>query len=374
MKINIIKDVLKEGVFFTNKIVQKTISLPILQTTLLEAKKNLLILKNTNLETAIEWEGLANVEKEGKICVNTKTLSQIVNHFPSKKISLSVENNNLVVEGEKTKVKIPGVDPQEFPIIPEISRENQIILPKKELFYSLSSLVKIPTLSSARPEISGILFSFQKGELKLVATDSFRLSERTILNNFNVENLKLILPQTAVKELISILEKSEKEVKLYQTPSQVWFEFNLPEILESKVIYTSRLIEGEYPKYENVIPKKFSLRVFTEKEELIENLKAASIFSGRNNEIKFKISSTKNTFLILSSSPESGEYSGEIKTRMEGKADLEICFNYRFLFDGILEIEEPEIELSFTNEEGAAMIKPLEKQDYIYILMPIKNV
>jgi DNA polymerase-3 subunit beta len=375
MKLTILKDILKEGIFFANKITQKTISLPILQTTLFEAKKNFLFIKNTNLETAIFWQGLANVEKEGKICVNTKTFSQLISSLPTKKIEIIQENNNLLLKGEKINLKIPGIDSQEFPLIPEIkTKENPIILEKEPFLSALSSLAKIPVFSSARPEISGVFLSVNKKETKLVATDSFRLSERKIEGNFDKDNVKLILPLSSTKELVSILEKSEKELKIYFDQNQFWIEFNLPEFVESKVVYTSRLIEGEYPKYEEVIPKKFSLKVILSKEETLENLKSANIFSGRNNEVKLKILPKEKSVLVFSRSPEQGEYEGRLEAEIEGRSDLEIYFNCRFLIDGILEIREPKFEFNFTSEEGAAVIKGVETKDYLYVIMPIKNV
>jgi DNA polymerase III subunit beta len=375
MKLTILKDILKEGIFFANKITQKTISLPILQTTLFEAKKNFLFIKNTNLETAIFWQGLANVEKEGKICVNTKTFSQLISSLPTKKIEIIQENNNLLLKGEKINLKIPGIDSQEFPLIPEIkTKENPIILEKEPFLSALSSLAKIPVFSSARPEISGVFLSVNKKETKLVATDSFRLSERKIEGNFDKDNVKLILPLSSTKELVSILEKSEKELKIYFDQNQFWIEFNLPEFVESKVVYTSRLIEGEYPKYEEVIPKKFSLKVILSKEETLENLKSANIFSGRNNEVKLKILPKEKSVLVFSRSPEQGEYEGRLEAEIEGRSDLEIYFNCQFLIDGILEIREPKFEFNFTSEEGAAVIKGVETKDYLYVIMPIKNV
>jgi DNA polymerase-3 subunit beta len=334
-----------------------------------------LIIKNTNLETAIFWQGLANVEKEGKICVNTKTFSQLISFLPTKKIEIIQENNNLLLKGEKINLKIPGVDSQEFPLIPEIkNKENPIILEKEPFLSALSSLAKIPVFSSARPEISGVFLSIDKKETKLVATDSFRLSERKIEGNFDKDNVKMILPLSSTKELVSILEKSEKELKIYFDQNQFWIEFNLPEFVESKVVYTSRLIEGEYPKYEEVIPKKFSLKVILSKEETLENLKSANIFSGRNNEVKLKILPKEKSVLVFSRSPEQGEYEGRLEAEIEGRSDLEIYFNCRFLIDGILEIKEPKFEFNFTSEEGAAVIKGVETKDYLYVIMPIKNV
>ncbi len=374
MKLTILKDVMKKGIEVVEKITQKNLTLPILQTTIFQTEKNFLTLSSTNLETGVIWWGLARIEKEGKICLPTKVLSQLISFVPQKSISLFKENLSLWVECENYKTEIIGLDAEEFPIIPKIQTENSILVDTSLFCQSLSQVVKIPSPSTARPEISGVLLNFQENIIKIAATDSFRLAEKKLfLPNPFPQKHSLILPQNSVREIIGIFGELEGEMRIYISPKQIWFESLMSEISHPQIQYTSRLIEGEYPNYEEITPKKFGTTVSLSKEKLLNQIKTASLFSGKNNEIIMKIDPKNETITILSQSPNLGKYEGSLAGKIKGEK-VEIAFNHRFLIDGILEIKSPELTLNLTNEEGPAVLRPVDLEDYFYILMPIKTI
>ncbi len=374
MKLTILKEKLNEGLKLNEKIAKKTLALPILENCLLETEKNFLKISSTNLETGINYWGLAKIEKEGKICVPAKILTQIINLLPLEKINLFEENFVLKIEDENYKTQINGVSPEEFPIIPQPESIKPFILDSLSFCEALSSVSKIPMPSSARPEISGILVSFKENFVEMVATDSFRLASKKIFfsENFS-EKISFILPQVSAREFLNIFSQEKGEIKIYYSPSQVWFETQMEETDHPKIQYTSRLIEGEYPNYEEIIPKKFGTQIEVLKEEFLKHVKTASLLSGKNNEIRFKIDPQKEIIQILSQTPNLGRYESSIKGKVRGD-EIEIVFNWKFLIDGITEIDTERFIFSFTSVEGPAMIKPLEKEDYFYILMPIKTV
>lgn len=373
MKLTILKEVVKEGISIGEKITQKSFALPILQTILFQAEKNFLKLSSTNLESGITWWGLAKIEKEGKICLPTKILSQLINFFPQNTLSFSLKNFTFFLEGENFKSQIFGLNPEEFPIIPQIQAETSILIDSSIFCQALSQVFKIPSPSTARPEISGVLLHFQENLVKIAATDSFRLAEKKIfLPNYLPKKFSLILPQTSVRELISIFGEERGELKIYLSPRQIWFESQMLEISHPKIQYTTRLIEGEYPNYEEIIPKKFETTVYLAKERFLNQIKTASLFSGKNNEVRLKIDPKKEQITVFSQSSNVGSYEGFLPGKVKGK-ELEITFNYRFLIDGILEIKSQEMILNLTNEEGPAVLKPVDLEDYFYILMPIKT-
>lgn len=373
MKITILKDKLKEGVNVVEKISQKILTLPILQNTLLNVEKNFLKLSATNLESGVVWWGLVKTEKEGQICIPTKFFSNIINFLPSKPVSLENRDNVLDIECEQYKTKVVGLSPEEFPIIPQIKDEDFVTVDCISFCQSLNRILHIPSSSLARPEISGIFLLFQNDIIKMVATDSFRLAEKKIhLKNSLKKEYSLILPQSAGREITSIFGDKEGDLKIYFSPNQIWFILMMSEVNHPVIQFTSKIIEGEYPNYQEIIPKKFETTISLPKEEFLNQIKMASLFSGKINEIKLKINPKTETVEILSQSPDLGEYNSVLKGKIKGK-ELSISFNNRFLTDGINEIPSKELIFELTNEEGAAVLKPVNSEDYFYIIMPIKS-
>jgi len=373
MKITILKEKLKEGINFVEKISQKTFTLPILQNTLFKTEKNFLKLSTTNLESGTTWWNLVKVEEEGQICIPTRFFSGFINSLPNKPINLEVKDLVLSLECENYKTKIKGFNPEEFPIIPSIKEGEVLSVDCFSFCQALNQVLDIPSSSLVRPEISGIFLSFQSDLVKIVATDSFRLAERKIFLKTNLsKEYSLILPQTACREIVSIFGDKEGELKIYFSPNQIWLEYMMVEISHPQLQFTSRLIEGEYPNYQEIIPKKFETHLTLSKEEFLNQIKTASLFSGKISEVKLKIDPKKGVVEILSQSPDLGEYNSFLKGKIEGR-EVSISFNHRFLIDGISEIKTKELIFEITNEEGPSVLKPTDLEDYLYIIMPIKN-
>jgi len=371
MKITILKEKLKEGVNVVEKISQKILALPILQNILIEIEDSFLKLTTTNLESAITWWGLVKVEKPGKICIPIKFFSSFLSLLPKKPINIESKELILNITCENYDTKIKGFNSEDFPIIPQIPNNEYITIDNITFCQSLNQIIGIPSPSMARPEISGIFFSFQDKFLKLVATDSLRLAERKIFfpNNFPKE-YSFILPQTAGREIINIFGEKEGDLRVYFSSNQVFFEFLMPEVSHPQIRFTSRLLEGEYPNYQEIIPKKYETSLLVPKEEFLNQIKTASLFSAKSSEIKLKISSKKVE--IISQNPDLGDYKSELGGKIKGK-EIEVSFNHRFLIDGVSEINSNELIFELTDQEGPAILKPTNKDDYFYLIMPIKT-
>lgn len=372
MKLKILKTKLREGLETISKLTTKKISLPILENSLFEAEGNFLKISATNLESGIIWWGLAKIEEKGKLCINGKFLMNVLVSIQEDTLNLESEELNLKLENKGLSLKIKGVNPEEFPIIPSINGLEKISLDCRIFCQNLSKLINIPSPSFGRPEISGIYFSFEKNILKLVATDSFRLAEEKILLKFPLSKIySFILPQNAAREIVGIFGEKEGEINIYLSPNQVFFEFSMVETSHPEVIFTSRLIEGEYPNYQEIIPKKFKTQIILDRSLFLNQIRAASLFSGRINEVKLKINPKDKKVEVFSQNPDFGEYKSQIESEVEG-GEISISFNYRFLIDGISSIQEKKIIFSLSDEEGPALLGGLGNENYLYILMPIK--
>lgn len=382
MKATILKENLNNSLRIVEKASGKNLTLPILNNVLISTEKNFLNLTTTDLELGIKCRVLAKTEKEGQITVPTKILSSFVGFLPENKISMEAKNQTLYIACENFKTQLKGQPAEDFPLIPKLDDKHSLEINSALFCEGLSQVVDFSILNQARPELSGVYLNFQKDKLLLTATDGFRLAERALyFEKKNNQELSIILPQKTAREIINILAEKKGKIKIYFSPNQVLFEYLAEEASSAQIQITSRLIEGEYPDYQEIIPKKYKVQGVFSKNELLNQIKAASVFSGKGNEIKIKIEPKTEGIEIVSQSPEYGENKsflpGELRHREEPQK-MEVSFNHRFLVDGLLNIPSSkvlfELNVKPNGEDGPAVFRPEGDSDYIYVVMPINPI
>lgn len=375
MKLLILQEVLKKGLSIIERVSSKSLTLPILNNILISSEKNFLNLAATDLEVGINWWCLTKTEKEGKITVPSRLFSSFVNLLPGKTITLSAENDNLLIEYDNYKNQIKGISAEEFPIIPKISDGEFIFIKADSFCQSLSQVCDIPILSSTRPEISGVYINFSKDLIIIVSTDSFRLGEKKIFvkNGLNLKkDYSLIIPQRAIKEIINIFSGHLGEIKICFSSNQVMFESQMAETSHPQIQLVSRLIEGEYPNYKEIIPSKFATQLILDKSEFLSQIKTASLFSGKINEVKIKTDSAKKGIEISSQAAEIGKHESMLPAKIKGEP-VDASFNYKYLIEGLSNIKGSEIIFELNGDSGPGLIKPVGDDSYVYVVMPIKN-
>ena len=374
MKIEVLKENLKNGLSVVEKVISgKNLSLPVLDNVLISTEESFLNLSVTDLETAIKVWILVKILKKGRVAVPAKFLSNFISLLPEEKITLEERKQGLYIECKNFKNQVQGVNPEEFPIIPKFNDLESLSFDSKSLWQGLTQVVDIASPSQSRPEISGAYFVFSKNSLKIVATDSFRLAEKNINLESPVEReISFILPQKPARELMNILDGKEGKIKIYFSPNQTMFELPMKEVEHPQIQVISRLIEGEYPNYEEIVPKKFKTHVIVKRDEFINQVKAASLFSGKINEVKIKVNVGAKELGISAQDPDIGESNSSIPAKIEGE-DIEASFNHKFLVDGLLNIKSSEVVFDFSKEEGPCVLKPVGDASYLYVVMPIKS-
>lgn len=374
MKAAILQEKFKEGLLVIERICSKSSTLPILNNILISASKNFLCLESSNLEIGIKWWILAKIEKEGSIAVPAHLFSSFINLITNEKLEIESAKTTLIINEQNQTTSINGFSGEEFPILPKVEKENETaIIGAAELCGGLSQIINIPAPFTSRPQVAGIYFLLQKNQIVLAATDSFRLGEKKLfLKNPPNKEQSFILPQRTAKEIINIFNQKEGPLKIYLSPNQAAFEFSMEEVSHPKVLLISKLIEGEYPNYQEIIPQKTKTQIILKRQEFIDQIKLASLFSKKTNEIKLKVDVKSQKIEILSQNPEAGEYRASLFGEIKGEP-LDISFNHRFLLDGLLSTRSPEVILGLNSEEGAAVLKPNSDESYIYIIMPIKS-
>src|SRR3989344_1119086 len=258
MKIEILRDNFNNGLSVAQRVVGRNLSLPILDNVLIDANDGFLNITSTNLETTIKIWILSKIIKTGKALVPAKVLLSYISFLPNEKISIEAKDNNLFIDSQNSKTQIQGFNIDDYPIIPDFKQENCLKINNEKFISGLLQVVDIASLSQSRPEISGVYFIFSQNNLKIVATDSFRLAEKSITLPVAVKkDFSFIMPQKPAKEIIGILEAKEGDLQICFSDNQVLLDFPMKEVSHSQVQIISRLIEGEYPNYQDIIPTKF---------------------------------------------------------------------------------------------------------------------
>lgn len=375
MEIKIIKEFFQKGLNITERVATKSLTLPILNNILLEVEDNYICLSATDLEVGVKWWSVAKTKDKGKIVIPSRILSQFISLLPEKPLDINIKDNTIEVKSDKQKTQLKGLDYDDFPIIPTLEKENTFTVNSQTFCEALSKVVKIPSISSIKPEISGIYISFKEDEIKLAATDSFRLGEKTIIlkNKVKIKGEKsLIVPQKTIEEIINIFGEKDVDLHISFTSDQILFESFIDNTNHSEIQLISKLIEGDYPDYHSIIPKETKIKITLSTKELIKQVKAAGLFGGKINEVKINIHPKDKNIEFLSSDSDLGDYQSFLDGKIEGK-ELSISFNHKFLLEGLNNIRSSEVSLELNSDDNPGIIKPIGDDTYFYIIMPIKT-
>jgi DNA polymerase-3 subunit beta len=377
MKIKILQEKLNQALLQVEKITGKDVTLSILSNILLKSEKNSLTLIATNLETGISWKLLSKTEEDGSVVLPAQTLSSLVGSFPGGSVSIESKENLITITNERRKSNLNGLSADEFPSLP-INIEGDYLAVRADLLcQALSSVVNFASNSSIKPEITGVYVAFLNNEIKVVATDSFRLGEKKIsvspTQKTPIKHL-IIVPLRAAREIISIFGDKQKNINLFFTNNQILIDLTPEnEADQPQIKFVSRLIEGEFPDYQAIIPTSYAASIVFSKKELLNHLKSAGLFAGKNNEINMKVVVKDSLMVISSRSADLGDYESDLKLEGASGKDISITFNCRFLVDGLNSIKEDKCILEFSNNDGPGVLKPANDSSFIYILMPIKK-
>lgn len=375
MNIVCLKENLKKNLDNALRIIKYNSTLPILNNFLLSTDKGMLKISSTDLEIGFTSLISSKIIKDGSITVPAQLLSQFVNNLPNKNINLEVINSKLNLTCDNINASINGLNAEDFPIIPKVKNDSVLIIKSKILKESLESVINSSATSNNRMEISSIYIRFSPDQIKFIATDSFRLAHKTLFIShkdlkekikMNFEKLKnIILPLRTAGEILRILGDQDGDVRVVIDQNQILFDFN-------NINLISRLIEGNYPDYEAIIPKSFETQCFINKNDLEEAIKLAGCFSSKLNDVKIKTNSEKSQLLVSSSNSDYGNHEAIINSEVKGK-NIDIVFNWRYVLDGLKNINSDELVLEFNSDQRPAVIKPVNNSDFFYILMPIRN-
>jgi DNA polymerase-3 subunit beta len=365
MKLSCTQENLTKALGIVVRSVSPRTTLPVLNNILLKTEKGRLKISATDLEIGIHtWIG-AKIDQEGAITCPARLLTEYVNTNTDKKINLEVKDSTLHLESDHFKASIKGIDASEFPLIPEVKKTEIIEISAPKLAQAINQVVFAAATDETRPVLAGVLIKVHKDKLKIVATDSYRLAEYTINTQNKISNeISLIVPQRAIMELGRVINEAEEKVLIYPGDNQV--EFVMP-----NTVLVSRLIEGMFPDYEQIIPTSTKIKIKAEKNEFANAIKMASFFARESaNNIKLNAKSP-DKLKVSAISPQLGENVSDITAEVSGDS-VEIAFNAKFILDVLQVLPTKQVALELSSNLSPGLLKGLNENNYIYVIMPLR--
>jgi len=381
VKVSCLQENLAKGLSIVGRAVATRSTLPVLSNVMLATDGARLKLSATNLEIGIVcWIG-AKVEEDGSITVPARLLTDFVNSLPPERIDmeLTVRTQTLNLKCARFEANIKGIDAQEFPLIPTAGEDSKISLDPSMLRQMIDQVAFAAATDESRPILTGVLAKFQGEQLTLAAADGFRLSVRTThLAEPVSEPVTVIVPARALAELSRICGEhsrtvsgeQEQPIEVTITPARNQALFHM-----TNVDLVSQLIEGNFPDYNQIIPKSYSTRTVVSTGDFLKAAKTANIFArDAANIVRVEIvpggELAPGRITLTATSAEVGDNMGEIDAVIEGE-EMEIAFNAKYLIDVLSVVDAAQVALETTTASSPGVIKPVGSEDFTHVIMPM---
>ncbi|MGI6727097.1 MAG: DNA polymerase III subunit beta [Anaerovoracaceae bacterium] len=366
MKFTCNQYILSKALNIVSKAVTSRTTIPLLKGILLEATADgFLKLTATDLDLSIEKKIPISLLKEGSIVVSAKLFNDIIRKLPNEEIEIEVDDNNsIIIRCLASKFSIVGQPTDEFPDIGAITKGEKIRIEKEVLREMIKKTSFSASIEESKGTLVGVLIEMKENSLTMVALDGFRMAiARELMNN--KENDDIIISAKNLDEINKIFTEIEGTTEL-----DIILDEKKAVFFIDDVCIVSRLLEGEFIKYQEILPKEFQCKVKVNRAELLESIERASLFAkeGKNNLIK--ISVTDDKFIITSKSEE-GNVKEEVFVQNEG-TNLEIGFNAKYLLDVLKAISDEEIYMNFNTSVTPCIINPIEGNSFEYLVLPVR--
>jgi DNA polymerase-3 subunit beta len=369
VKVSCLQENLARGLSIVGRGVSTRGTLPILGNVLLRTDSGRLKLTATNLEIGVNCWVPAKIEDEGAITVPAKLFTDFVNSLPAGpiEIALNVRTKTIHLKSATTEANLKGLDAEEFPIIPAIPDKPTTRMSQGVLRRMINEVAFVAATDDSRPVLTGVLTTFEGTEVTMAAADPYRLSVRPLLTNVDPK-VEIIIPARSLFEVARIVDDSDSPVDILVTPngSQVIFHTEEADLV-------SRIIEGQFPNYRQVIPTSHSTKVTVSRDELLKATKLASYFArDAANIVRFAVDPAQEVPLVVSATAaEVGDNTSRVDATVEGQATA-IAFNSRFVADALGSLAASEVALELGGPLAPGVVRIVGDDSYLHVVMPLR--
>jgi DNA polymerase III subunit beta len=340
-------------------------NLPVLGTILIVAEDGRLVLRATNLECGVEMNVKAKVTQGGTAAIPAGVLAGFLANARGKNVLAHLAGEVLKVESGSSSASIKTVPHDDFPMLPRVSADHSFSVKADDLVRAIRAVVYCASLSAVKPELQSVLLFGEAGKLTTVATDSFRLAEKTVPLKSAGSIPQLLIPARNAVELMRVLEGVKGEVEIYYNEHQLSTQ-------AEGLYYTSRLLDGSFPNYRQIIPSTFSTEAVVLREDMATALKSLSVFADKFAQVSLGLEPAKKAMMLSSRNPDVGEQVSTIKATVEGE-QIAVSFNGRYLADSLQSIAGDSVRLHSNGPGKAMLIKDAADASFLYLAMPMNR-
>ena len=370
VKLSVMQENLARGLSVVSRAVSNRSTLPVLSNVLLKTEDAGLKLTATNLEIGITYWVPGKIESDGATTVPAKLLTDLVNSLPSgDRVDLTLQAvDTLHLRCGRFESHIKGIDADEFPAIGAAGERPTTRIAQNVLRKALAEIVFAAASDEARPILTGVLAKFEGDRLTLAAADNYRIAVKTIPILDAVAETSVVIPARALNELARILADVDDpiEVVLAAGRNQVLFHLDGIDLV-------SRLIDGQFPNYQQVVPQSHTTRAILDREELLRAVRPAALIAHESaNIVKLQISSDGEPGITVSANAEVGDHVGQVEATVEGDGTT-IAFNARYLADVLTNVTADQFALELNGPLSPGVFKPVGDDQYIHVVMPVRT-
>ncbi len=361
MKLQVTQPNLAKALNSVARVATNRATLPILSNVLIKTANNRLSLSATNLDIAITHTVGSKIEKEGSLTVPARLMQDFVNNLPDSTLKLEDKDVKLEISTEKYQSTINGIPAEDFPVMPAIKAGNSWKTTAGELKKVLQKVTFAASADDARPVLTGVYFHSEGGKLTVAATDSYRLAELKVGPSKN--DVTFLLPHSAASDLLRILTDESQELTITHDEQQVSFA-------TEDITLVARLIEGNYPDYQKLIPKKFETVAKLSREEFVNITKVSSLFA-RESAGSITITASEGQISINAVASQVGENTASADANVEGSGD--VTLNSRYLVDALNAFDGDQIEFCFNGKLEPCVLRSPNDAGYTHLIMPLRS-
>ncbi len=356
---------IKSAISQVERITSKNLTLPILNSILIIASGKSLKFRSTNLSLGIEVEIPAKIEKDGILAVSGSVLNAVFSNISqNENIFLENKDGNLLIKTKKSQIRLKSQSHEDFPTIPMVTGSSFKIEAKK-LTEGIKAVYYSSSVSDIKPEISSVFIYTKEEYLVFVSTDSFRLAEKKIKIKGIEEITGILIPFKNIGEILKVFGEIQEEIKVCFNKNQISFS-------SENIYLTSRIIDGIFPDYRQIIPKIFSTEAVVLKQDLLNALKLSNIFSDKFNQVNLKIFPKEKILELSSSSNEVGENKTQLEAVINGE-NIELGFNYKYFLDCFQSINTDSVSIKLSGDTKPIVVSPVSDTSFTYLIMPMNK-